>query len=83
LLGQLARRRFVEIVDERGGIDGRLRVVGREECRCGCPSRDSVIVRPRFDEEMDHATERLLGTRSTRFCCDVESVFVTEPAFSL
>jgi len=37
LLSQLARRRLVEVVDERVVVDGGLRLVGREEVRRGAP----------------------------------------------
>jgi len=37
LLGQLARRRLVEVVDERVVVDGGLRLVGRERFAAAPP----------------------------------------------
>jgi hypothetical protein len=53
LLGQLARRRLVEIVDERVVVDGRLRLVGREEVRRGAALRDGAVERGRLDDQVD------------------------------
>jgi hypothetical protein len=53
LLGQLARRRLVEIVDERVVVDGRLRLVGREEVRPGTALCDGPVERGRLDDQVD------------------------------
>jgi hypothetical protein len=50
LLGQLARRRLVEIVDECVVVDGRLRLVGGEEVRRGAALRDGAVERGRLDD---------------------------------
>jgi len=58
LLGQLARRRLVEVVEECVVVDGRFRPVGGEEVRRGAALRDGAVERGRFDDQVDDAEER-------------------------
>jgi len=57
LLGQLARRRLVEVVEECVVVDGRFRPVGGE-VRRGAALRDGAVERGRFDDQVDDAEER-------------------------
>jgi len=59
LLGQLARRRLVEVVEECVVVDGRFRPVGGEERFArGAALRDGAVERGRFDDQVDDAEER-------------------------
>jgi hypothetical protein len=58
LLGQLARRRLVEIVDECVPVDGRLRLVGSKEVRRGAALCQGAVERGRFDDQVDDAEDR-------------------------
>ena len=77
MLGQLARRRLVEIVDECVVVDGRLRLVGGEEVRRG------AVECGRLDDQVDDAEERRRRWLVRASGVTSEMVGETEPAFRL
>jgi hypothetical protein len=83
LIGQLARWCLVEVVDERVVVDGRLRLVGREEVRRGAAPRDGALERGRLDAHVDDAEERRRRCLVRASGVTSEMVRETEPAFRL
>jgi ribosome-associated protein YbcJ (S4-like RNA binding protein) len=83
VLGQLARRRLVEIVDEPVVVDGRLRVVGSEEVRRGAALCHGAVERGRLDDQVDDAEERRRRCLVRASGVISEMVAETEPAFRL
>ena len=83
MLGQLARRRLVEIIDERVVVDGRLRLVGRKEARRGAALCDGAVERGRLDDQVDDTEDRRRRCLVRAGGATSEIVGETEPAFRL
>ena len=83
MLGQLARRRLVEIVDEHVVVDGRVRLVGSKEGRRGAALRHGAVERGRLDDQADDAEDRRRRCLVRASGVTTEMVSETKPAFRL
>ena len=83
MLGQLARRLLVKIIDERVVVDGRNRSVVNEEGRRGAALRDGAVERGRLDDQVDDAEKRRRRCLVRARGVTIEMVRETEPAFRL